>query len=319
MDEKDRVAIHEAMEQQTISIAKAGIQATLNARASVLAACNPRYGRYDSSKSFSVNVNLPPPLLSRFDLLYTMLDQVDLNVDEKIAKHILRSDEEEIVDGPESLTTDELRLYIELAKQIKPMIQDQAKRKLINYYVSLRNADMLGKRSMRITVRQLESLIRLSEAVARLSFSDTVEIVHVEQAYEIFKSSLLRISNMQEIVLVQEREGLGADRMDEDKLASETHTLTISTGEYEKIVAVLLDRVVEVEMMEELGVSKSHLIEWYIEEIVEPESVKQAEEWNIRLQHIISRLVEQDGKLVCDNSGMLRAHPNYANEEFLLK
>jgi DNA replicative helicase MCM subunit Mcm2 (Cdc46/Mcm family) len=87
MDAKDMVAIHEAMEQQTISICKAGIQATLNARASILAACNPRNGRYDTSKTFRHNVRLSAPVLSRFDLFFTILDSVDR--DALVARHVV--------------------------------------------------------------------------------------------------------------------------------------------------------------------------------------------------------------------------------------
>ncbi|CDJ46392.1 DNA replication licensing factor, putative [Eimeria brunetti] len=172
MDEKDRVAIHEAMEQQTISISKAGIQATLNARASVLAACNPRFGRYDRSKSFAANVHIPPPLLSRFDLLFTLIDEADEARDSAIFEHLasyhMRPEDAAATAtaaiAADCLTQDELRLYVECAQKLKPIMTDEAKRRLVEAYVALRLLDSQpgAQHNMRITVRQLESLIRLS-------------------------------------------------------------------------------------------------------------------------------------------------------------
>lgn len=207
MDEKDRVAIHEAMEQQTISITKAGIQATLNARASVFAACNPRYGRYDNSKTLQQNVNIPPPLLSRFDLLFTMVDEAHEEVDEAIAMHLTSLHMADGAANTESahvtLTPDEMRLYIECAQKLKPMITDEAKAHLVEFYVALRMDDMLpgAHHSVRITVRQLESLVRLSEGVARLKMSDYVEVAHVREACSIFRASLKRISPQGDVQL----------------------------------------------------------------------------------------------------------------------
>ncbi|KAK1443932.1 mini-chromosome maintenance protein [Babesia gibsoni] len=352
MNEKDRVAIHEAMEQQTISIAKAGIQATLNARASVLAVCNPRYGRYDPSKSFASNVNLPPPLLSRFDLLYTMQDEAVEETDAKIAWHItglhgpgtyksseLIVDAEKEMDGEipfdvdftPPLTLDELKLYIELAKRVKPLIQDGAKHKLAQYYVGLRNGDaQSSKRSLRMTVRQLESLVRLSEAVARLKFSDFVEENHVDEAYNIFKSSLLRLSNKELIVLEQEVMQLDGD---DDFMADvnghepaspvrdtrevDPELLKIGMSEYEAISAVLLDRVSECDLLED-EVASNELIEWYLQNVVIPMTPEDADAWNLRLQRVIHRLIYVDKKLLMkrragdmENVFRLRVHPNY--------
>lgn len=119
-----QVAIHEAMEQQTISVAKAGIQATLNARAAILAAANPLGGRYDRSKPLKYNVNLPPAILSRFDLLHVMVDEVNPAVDEAIAYHILashRGEESAAANNP-PYTQLELQHYIRYARALKPKL-----------------------------------------------------------------------------------------------------------------------------------------------------------------------------------------------------
>ena len=176
MDPADQVAIHEAMEQQTISITKAGIQATLNARTSILAAANPRGGRYDRSKSLRANVDLSAPIMSRFDMFFVVLDECDEASDLHIASHILNCHRhiEEVVE-PE-FTTEQLQRYIRYARAFDPQIKAEGARVLVDCYRQLRQQDTLGRNRScyRITVRQLESLIRLSEALARLHLDDEV-------------------------------------------------------------------------------------------------------------------------------------------------
>ncbi|KAG0500412.1 hypothetical protein HPP92_000484 [Vanilla planifolia] len=122
MDIRDQVAIHEAMEQQTISITKAGIQATLNARTSILAAANPSGGRYDKSKPLKYNVALPPAILSRFDLVYIMIDEPDENIDYHIAHHIVRVHQKHEEALTPAFTNAELKRYIAYAKSLKPQV-----------------------------------------------------------------------------------------------------------------------------------------------------------------------------------------------------
>lgn len=133
MDINDQVAIHEAMEQQTISITKAGLQATLNARASILAAANPIYGRYDRSKTLKANIALSAPILSRFDLFFVVLDECDELADYNVAKHILdvHRCEETSVQAPYSKS--ELQLYIRKARTLNPMITLESQRVLIEW------------------------------------------------------------------------------------------------------------------------------------------------------------------------------------------
>ncbi|KAF3794659.1 DNA replication licensing factor [Nymphaea thermarum] len=169
MDIRDQVAIHEAMEQQTISITKAGIQATLNARTSILAAANPNGGRYDKSKPLKYNVALPPAILSRFDLVYVMVDEPDEQVDQYIAAHIVRVHQKQENALSPAFTEAQVQRYIGYAKTLKPKVSAEARKVLVDSYVALRRGDAApGSRvAYRMTVRQLEALIRLSEAIAR--------------------------------------------------------------------------------------------------------------------------------------------------------
>ncbi|PPD75209.1 hypothetical protein GOBAR_DD27854 [Gossypium barbadense] len=157
------------MEQQTISITKAGIQATLNARTSILAAANPTGGRYDKSKPLKYNVALPPAILSRFDLVYVMIDDPDDQTDYHIAHHIVRVHQKREDALQPAFTTAELKRYITYAKTLKPKLTSEARKLLVESYVALRRGDTTpGSRvAYRMTVRQLEALIRLSEAIAR--------------------------------------------------------------------------------------------------------------------------------------------------------
>lgn len=195
MDPSDQVAIHEAMEQQTISITKAGIQATLNARASILAAANPIYGRYDRTKTLKANVALSAPILSRFDLFFVVLDECNELTDFKVAKHILdvHRCEEEAVEVP--FTMDQMRRYIRFARTLHPRITPESQRVMVECYRQLRQGDTLGRSrtAYRITVRQLESMIRLSEALARLHCEDTVLPKHVREAFRLLQKSIIHV------------------------------------------------------------------------------------------------------------------------------
>ncbi|KAG1678255.1 hypothetical protein FOA52_013875 [Chlamydomonas sp. UWO 241] len=196
MDVKDQVAIHEAMEQQTISITKAGIQATLNARASILAAANPLGGRYDKSKPLKYNVALPPAILSRFDLLHVMVDDTDDATDMRIARHIINvhTQQHHAFDNVH-YKTDQMQRYIRYARAIKPQIGKEASTKLVRMYKELRNEDAApGTQSAyRITVRQLEALVRLSEAMARVYCEHEITPRHVDEAARLLRSSILKI------------------------------------------------------------------------------------------------------------------------------
>ncbi|KAL0399665.1 UNVERIFIED_CONTAM: DNA replication licensing factor MCM6 [Sesamum radiatum] len=197
MDTRDQVAIHEAMEQQTISITKAGIQATLNARTSILAAANPTGGRYDKTKPLKYNVALPPAILSRFDLVYVMIDDPDDQVDYHIAHHIVRVHQKREDALSPAFTTAELKRYISYAKTLKPKLSPEARQLLVESYVSLRRGDTApGSRvAYRMTVRQLEALIRLSEALARCHLDTEVRAHYVRLAVRLLKTSIINVES----------------------------------------------------------------------------------------------------------------------------
>lgn len=197
MDVKDQVAIHEAMEQQTISIAKAGIQATLNARTSILAAANPASGRYDKSKPLKYNVALPPAILSRFDLLHVMIDEPDPIMDAQIANHILSIHLGAGAAMSAPYTTERMQCYLKLARSIKPRISTAAHKHLVASYKRLRCDDAApgSSAAYRITVRQLEALVRLSEALARLHLRDEVQRSDVKEAYRLLKNSIVQVES----------------------------------------------------------------------------------------------------------------------------
>ena len=195
MDPTDQVAIHEAMEQQSITITKAGIQATLNARASILAAANPIYGRYDRSKTLKANVALSAPILSRFDLFFVVLDECDELADYNVAKHILdvHRCEEEAINPP--FSTEAMQRYIRFARSLNPRITPESQRVLVDCYRKLRQGDTMGRSrtAYRITVRQLESMIRLSEALARLHCDDIIQPQYVREAYRLLRKSIIHV------------------------------------------------------------------------------------------------------------------------------
>ena len=195
MDAKDQVAIHEAMEQQTISMAKAGINATLNARTSILAAANPNGGRYDRSKKLKHNLSLPAPILSRFDLVHVMIDEPDEFRDYTLARHIvsLHQHREQAV-NPE-YTLQQLQRYIRYARTIRPKLTPEAQREVVEAYVRLRAGDSQpgSQAAYRITVRQLEALVRLSEALARMHCRRDVLPQHVREARRLLSESIIAV------------------------------------------------------------------------------------------------------------------------------
>ncbi|RLF26674.1 MAG: AAA family ATPase [Thermoplasmata archaeon] len=214
MAEQDRSALHQAMEQQEISVAKAGINATLKSRCAVLAAANPKLGRFDEYMPIHEQINMPPALLSRFDLIFSMIDRPNRERDSNLALHILKThkageiheqrrrrlkdseyseEEEEKLMKPVTpfFEPEFLRKYVAYAKRnVFPVLQDDALERLKDYYVSLRNT---SEESIPFTPRQLEAFVRLAEASARVRLSDKVTIEDGERAINIIEKYLRRV------------------------------------------------------------------------------------------------------------------------------
>ncbi|OAA68327.1 DNA replication licensing factor mcm6 [Niveomyces insectorum RCEF 264] len=198
MDIGDQVAIHEAMEQQTISIAKAGIQATLNARTSILAAANPVGGRYNRKATLRANINMSAPIMSRFDLFFVILDECNESVDRRLAEHIVGIHQLRDEAVTPEFTTEQLQRYIQFARTFQPEFTDEAKQLLVERYRDLRADDAqggVGKNSYRITVRQLESMIRLSEAIAKANCVDEITPDMVTEAYNLLRQSIISVEH----------------------------------------------------------------------------------------------------------------------------
>jgi len=177
---EDRSSLHEVMEQQTCSVAKGGIVATLNARTSILSAANPMYGKYDVFKNITENVNLPIPLLTRFDLIYVIRDMPEREKDSRIAGHILEIHRDVEHAAQPAIEMDLFRKYLAYAKQIEPKLTIEVINALRDYYMKMRNVDSEGM--ITVTPRQLEGLIRLATARARLLLQDNVKIEDAERA-----------------------------------------------------------------------------------------------------------------------------------------
>ena len=198
MEEGDRTAIHEVMEQQTISISKAGITTTLNARTSILAAANPQYGRYNPRMKPTDNINLPAALLSRFYFLFLLLDMPSMDDDLRLAQHVtfvhkaLKHPQTEGDNEPIDMQL--IKHYISFAKKHQPLVPPHVGDYLVNAYVHMRNRADETADFQYTCARTLLSVVRLSTALARLRFADQVENFDVDEALrliEVSKSSLI--------------------------------------------------------------------------------------------------------------------------------
>jgi len=191
MRPEDRSALHEVMEQQSASIAKGGIVATLNARTSILAAANPMFGKYDPFKNLTENVNLPIPLLTRFDLVFVVRDIPTPEKDRQIAQHIISQHGASGTDTTSLVDIDILTKYLAYAKRIDPVLTKEAESKIMEFYLKMRSIEGEDKEKMiTITPRQLEGLIRLATARARLLLKNQVEGEDADRAIYLFNEML---------------------------------------------------------------------------------------------------------------------------------
>ncbi|XP_029931351.1 DNA replication licensing factor MCM6 [Myripristis murdjan] len=357
MELRDQVAIHEAMEQQTISLTKAGVKATLNARTSILAAANPVSGRYDRSKSLKQNVNLTAPIMSRFDLFFILVDDCNEVTDYAIARRIvdLHSRVEDSVDRMYSL--DEIRRYLLFARQFKPKISSESEEFIVEQYKRLRQRDGSGgvsKSAWRITVRQLESMIRLSEAMARMHCCDEVQPKHVKEAFRLLNKSIIRVEtpdvNLEQDELEEEEEEDGNDVPNGENGinghvngingnvnginghvnginghvnghaepgAQPKPSLRLSFTEYRRISNLLvlhLRRAEEAEEEEQL--KKSAVVNWYLKEI-ESEIDSEEELVNKKqlIEKVLHRLVHYDHILIELSRAGLKGSESASTEE----
>jgi len=216
MQKEDRGALHEAMEQQTISVAKAGITATLKSRCALLGAANPKYGRFDMYGDIADQINMPPSLLSRFDLIFIMTDQPEQRRDLAIAEHILKAHsigeliaqhrktpipgvteeyiEQQLTPVKPDIEPSLFRKYVAYAKRsCYPILSAEAKEALVTYYLKLRGIAEPNK-PVPVTARQLEALVRLAEASARIRLSNTIEQTDAERVIHIVDACLRQIA-----------------------------------------------------------------------------------------------------------------------------
>ncbi len=198
MDPQDRSALHEAMEQQTVSIAKAGIVATLKAQTAIIAAANPRSGRYDRYKTPTQNIHLPPSLLSRFDLIFVVIDRPDPADDARMAEFILKnsmlgnsSQDDDLTDITAPINGELLKKYIKHARRnYEPLLTDEAKERIKQYYLDLRGKYDSEDAIVSILARNLDALVRLSEAYAKMALRNKVLKEDVEDIIKLFKRYL---------------------------------------------------------------------------------------------------------------------------------
>lgn len=195
MDPEDRSAMHEAMEQQSVTISKANVQASLRAETSVLAAANPKLGRFEPYQPIAQQIDIPPTLLNRFDIIFTLRDLPDRAKDEAIATHVLMEHKKSSSKQP--IDRELFRKYIAYTKQkIHPILTDSAIDEIKNFYVELRNAPVTSEELMKpipISARQLEALIRLSEAHAKMRLSQKVSKDDAKAAITLMKYYLMQV------------------------------------------------------------------------------------------------------------------------------
>ncbi|XP_054015048.1 DNA replication licensing factor Mcm6 [Hylaeus anthracinus] len=344
MDLKDQVAIHEAMEQQTISLAKAGVRATLNARTSILAAANPVGGRYDRKKSLQQNVQLTAPIMSRFDLFFIIVDECNEIIDNAIAKRIIDLHCDNWQDFETVYSQSEIVRYINFAKHFKPILSQEAAEFLVDSYTALRQRTGSGSGTWRVTVRQLESLIRLSEAKAKLECLDEVSVKHVKEAKRLLSKSIVTVEQP-DIDLEESEDGNTEVLLDDappvmaalnalddhDKTPvtpqtgdGEKKKLTMSFEEYKNLSNMLVlymrseENRAETSTVDDAraGLRKSELVAWYLDQIQDQiDSEEELLERKNFIEKIIDRLTYHDQIIIPLSTGDLKSKGTIDEED----
>lgn len=264
MDESDRTAIHEVMEQQTISISKAGINTTLNARTSILAAANPLYGRYNPRLSPHENINLPAALLSRFDIMFLMLDQPSRESDEKLAAHVayvhMHNKQPEIDFEP--LDSPTIRQYISVARTYRPVVPKEVGDYVVQAYINLRKESSRNEGSIKkfqhITPRTLLGILRLSQALARIRFTNTVSNEDVDEA--------LRLIEVSKASLFADEEKVREDESATTKIYQIIRSIAIGDGSQ-------FTRALKIDDLRQRIIAKGYTIEQFMDCIYEYQSI----------------------------------------------
>jgi len=243
MRTEDRSSLHEAMEQQTVSVAKGGIVATLNARTAVLAAANPLLGKYDSYRNIADNINLPIPLLTRFDLIFVIKDIPDRARDELLAKHVLEQHRRGTFVTQPPIDFELLRKYVIYCKANEPVLTDEAQSRLLEYYLQMRGS---GSEDMiTVTPRQLEALIRLATARARVLLHEKVTEDDALRAINIVRRMLEAVG----VDVKTQKMDLGVLH---GKPLSERNLLTVSIDVFKKLEGTKKEPVSKKAFIEEL-------------------------------------------------------------------
>ncbi|MBS3169636.1 minichromosome maintenance protein MCM [Candidatus Woesearchaeota archaeon] len=254
MGKEDTSALHEALEQQTISIAKANIQATLRCETTVLAAANPKFGRFDPYDLVASQIDLPPTLINRFDLIFPVKDLPNREKDERTAGFILGLHKEPDKAVSE-ISTDLLKKYFGYVRaKMNPKMTDEAITEIKAYYINMRNSGISeegGIKSIPITARQLEALVRLSEARAKIRFSKTVDKADAQKAIELVDYCLNQIAK-------DEKTGrIDIDRLSSTITASQRGTISIIKEIIDALEDQLSSKMIPLEMVIEAGKEKS--------------------------------------------------------------
>ncbi|BFZ59710.1 MCM DNA helicase complex subunit mcm6 [Saitoella coloradoensis] len=323
MDISDQVAIHEAMEQQTISIAKAGIQATLNARTSILAAANPVGGRYNRKTTLRANVAMSAPIMSRFDLFFVVLDECNESTDFNLASHIVNTHRLKDEAIQPEFSTEQLQRYIRYARTFKPKLTPESMAVLVEKYRELRNNDAqgVGRNSYRITVRQLESMIRLSEAIARANCVNDIHPNFVREAANLLRASIIHVER-DDIGLDEEEdtkttqvqdeettqvENLGAaedvEMQEEQTQRPRKEKTKITYERYIKIMNMVVRKLYEDEQSasDVAGIDEEDLELWYLEKMAEELNTEEEMEQERNLfSKVLKRLVKDNYLLKMD-------------------
>lgn len=325
MDAKDQVAIHEAMEQQTITLSKAGIQATLNARTSILAACLPKNTRYQPTIPLHKNVDMSPPILSRFDLMFVMQDIFDPATDNRVAEHImaLHRGKDKKKSSEDDLTPIELARYIATAKEVEPKITKAAHDHMVKCYRRLREDKTSDRGAAGVTVRQLESLIRLSEAVARIHLDPEIKVEYVIEAFRLQTDTMNR-AEKETIDLAPEVGEAEVGQPAEAEQAEGAAPAAPAAPRRRKITYADYTRMGHVlgrylQRQEEEGnmATEEEIIGWYMDQKEEDfESEAQLLEEQGLLQLVINRMVDKDRVLLVARTS---DDPNHPERRVLVK